>query len=224
LLEAMAAGLPVVASDWDGYPEVLPEHYRSLLVPTLASHAVANAVPSEDLIGLTDAAAAGFWPLVGTLQRVLNDAALREALIAHGRHQVSQFGWNHIARRYITLWRSLMQQRRSGRTTSQHGQREVWHPASSVDGLATLYLDPGTRLHLESLDADGVIGTAARQLLQAARRVPSPDVTVAELLAATPELTPAECERAVLQLVRVGAFGVPDLTPQRLRAVANSGR
>jgi phosphatidyl-myo-inositol alpha-mannosyltransferase len=81
LIEAMAAGLPVIASDTPGYDEVVHDGVDGLLVPP--SDPVALAV------------AAG---------RVLDDAALGARLAAAGRDRARTFDWSIIVERIEALY------------------------------------------------------------------------------------------------------------------------
>jgi len=76
LVEAMAAGLPVVATDIPGYDEVVTDGVDGLLVPPRDAEALA--------------AAAG---------RVLDDPALAKELAAAGRTAAARYDWGVIAGR-----------------------------------------------------------------------------------------------------------------------------
>lgn len=76
LLEAMAAGVPIVATDIPGYRAVARHDREALLVPP------------------DDPAA-----LAGALARLLDDAALAERLRAAGRARAEEHAWAHVARR-----------------------------------------------------------------------------------------------------------------------------
>ncbi|HUL84310.1 MAG TPA: glycosyltransferase family 4 protein [Actinomycetota bacterium] len=73
LIEAMAAGLPVVASDIAGYDEVVTDGVDGLLVPPGDPDALASA--------------AG---------RIFDDAALAERLATAGRERAAAFDWSVI--------------------------------------------------------------------------------------------------------------------------------
>ena len=73
LVEALAAGLPVVASDIAGYREVVREGVDGLLVPPRDPGAIAGAV-----------------------RRVLDDAGLAERLRAAGRTRAERFDWDTV--------------------------------------------------------------------------------------------------------------------------------
>jgi phosphatidyl-myo-inositol alpha-mannosyltransferase len=74
LVEAMAAGLPVVASDIPGYREVARDGVEAILVPARDPGAVA-----------------------GALDRVLGDPELAAALGAAGRERARRFSWDAVA-------------------------------------------------------------------------------------------------------------------------------
>jgi phosphatidylinositol alpha-mannosyltransferase len=82
LAEAMAAGVPVVASDIAGYREVLTE--GGVLVPPGDAAALAQA-----------------------LGRLLNDAGERERLSAAGRREAAQYAWPRVAERVLEIYRRV---------------------------------------------------------------------------------------------------------------------
>jgi phosphatidylinositol alpha-mannosyltransferase len=81
LIEAMAAGLPVVASDIPGFDEVIEHREHGLLVPARDPEALA--------------AAAG---------RVLDDPTLAARLAAGGRERAAAFDWHVIVARLETIY------------------------------------------------------------------------------------------------------------------------
>ena len=86
ILEAMAAGLPVVASSVGGVPELVVEGETGLLVPPGDPHALAAA-----------------------MERLLDDPALRRRLGAAGRTRVSEHFDLAVARRaHLDLYRALL--------------------------------------------------------------------------------------------------------------------
>jgi phosphatidylinositol alpha-mannosyltransferase len=74
LVEAMAAGLPVVASDIPGYREVVRDGVEGLLVP-----------PSDPVA------------LAAALREVLDDPALAARLGAAGRERARSYSWDTVA-------------------------------------------------------------------------------------------------------------------------------
>lgn len=84
VLEAMAAGLPVVATDLPVFREYLRPGLDALLVP-----------PGDD-VALTNA-----------LHSVMTDGGERDRLIAAGRAVAGRYGWDASARRHASIYASL---------------------------------------------------------------------------------------------------------------------
>ncbi|CAA9393594.1 MAG: Phosphatidylinositol alpha-mannosyltransferase [uncultured Nocardioidaceae bacterium] len=84
LLEAMAAGTPVVASDLPGYANVARPGREGLLVPP------------------GDGTALG-----GALSRVLGDRALARDLVEAGTARADELSMDSLAARYLELYREL---------------------------------------------------------------------------------------------------------------------
>jgi glycosyltransferase involved in cell wall biosynthesis len=77
-LEAMACGLPVVATGAAAIPEVVPQRQAGLLVPPGDAAALADA-----------------------LVELLSDAPMRAAYGAAGQAHVEQFDWDRVAGRFL---------------------------------------------------------------------------------------------------------------------------
>jgi phosphatidylinositol alpha-mannosyltransferase len=84
LVEAMAAGLPVVATDIPGYREVVRDGVEGLLVPP------------NDPNGLA-----------GALRRVLTDRELAAGLSAAGRERAAAYAWDVVAPRVEAVYRRV---------------------------------------------------------------------------------------------------------------------
>jgi phosphatidyl-myo-inositol alpha-mannosyltransferase len=85
LLEAMAAGTALVASDLDGHRNVATHDVDALLVP------VGDPVA-----------------LAGALRRVLADADLRARLVACGERRADELDMDRLAASYVERYRSLL--------------------------------------------------------------------------------------------------------------------
>lgn len=84
LLEAMAAGTPIIASDLDAFRRVLEDGRAGDLVPV--------GDPSA---------------LAGALRRLLDDADRRAALRAAGRDVVARYDWRAVAREVVRVYETV---------------------------------------------------------------------------------------------------------------------
>ena len=84
LLEAMAAGTPVVASDIDGYRNVATDGVDARLVPPGAPEVLGDAIAE-----------------------LLADPRQAASLVAGGQARAEAFSMAHLAERYVDLYRSL---------------------------------------------------------------------------------------------------------------------
>ena len=85
LLEAMAAGKPVVASDIEGFSSVLTHGHDGLLVPPKKDDQLAEAIGS-----------------------LLRDPGLRSRLVANARRSVEEFRWERVAGRVMDYYESFL--------------------------------------------------------------------------------------------------------------------
>jgi phosphatidylinositol alpha-mannosyltransferase len=88
LAEAMAAGLPIVATNLEGYAHVMTHNVEGLLVPPKDERSLAQAL------------------------RVLAlDPALRAQLAARGRERVRQFDWSRVGQTILSYYERLLYER-----------------------------------------------------------------------------------------------------------------
>ena len=130
VLEAMASSLPVVASDWNGYRDLVVHGTTGWLVPCrdlLKNQAQPDSMDRRFSLGLQD-----YDSTVGlrSLGVVIDHAALEQALNqllasaeqcavmgdAGQQRIASVFAWTHVSHQYRDLWAEL-QQRRTAATT-----------------------------------------------------------------------------------------------------------
>jgi D-inositol-3-phosphate glycosyltransferase len=86
VIEALACGGVVVASDIGGYPQILSEEKAGLLVPPGDPNALARA-----------------------LDRVCTDSALREGLRRRAPEVGRRFSWSETAQRFLKIYRVLVE-------------------------------------------------------------------------------------------------------------------
>jgi glycosyltransferase involved in cell wall biosynthesis len=115
VVEAMASGLPALASDWDGYRDLVVPGETGFLVPTRMIHGATVGATRRLLLGqesydeflaecsqstTVDASAAA-----DALTALVADADLRARLGAAGRARaVEHFRWERVIRAYEDLW------------------------------------------------------------------------------------------------------------------------
>ncbi len=92
LLEAMASGVPIAASDIPGYRTIVRDAREGLLVPPRNPEALARAIVS-----------------------LARDVGLRHALGAAGREQALRYDWPVVARRLESVYRGALEETLDGR-------------------------------------------------------------------------------------------------------------
>jgi len=88
LLEAMAMGKPIVASNIDGYASVASHGAEALMVPPKNEHMLADALIS-----------------------LATHAELRQEMGARGKLKAAEYGWDSIARRVMDFYEEVIQRR-----------------------------------------------------------------------------------------------------------------
>ncbi|HID86390.1 MAG TPA: glycosyltransferase family 1 protein [Anaerolineae bacterium] len=118
LLEAMASGVPIVASDIPGYRCVLTHGREGLLVEPESERALAEAII-----------------------RLLRDPDLCQWMGQQGRAKACQYSWEKIARRVLDYYEELLVRRRSDVREQARAERSFRELAAKVSG----WLDPRER-------------------------------------------------------------------------------
>lgn len=119
-LEAMAAGLPVVASDWDGYRSTIRDGVEGFLIPTLGGplngigasigqRHIFEAESYQAYVGaVAQHTAVDVERCAQALHRLICDPELRRRMGAAGRERVrSHFDWPVVARQVTALVEDL---------------------------------------------------------------------------------------------------------------------
>ena len=162
-VEAMAAGVPVVVSDWDGYRYTVSDGVEGFRIPTLAP---AHAELGEELALKHDHGLLSYQDYVGAVAqhvavdteaaaaaivRLAEDPALRQRMGEAGCQTVRQrFDWPVVARLHRQLYAELAERRRAGQGSSdvedQHPLRG--DPFRDFAPFATACLGSETELRL----------------------------------------------------------------------------
>jgi starch synthase len=127
-VEAMAAGLPCVVSDWNGYRDTVRDGVDGYRIPTVMPGAGAgldlaqrydDGVDSYDqYCGHTSQAVAVDGELLAqAYARLIDDASLRRQLGENARRRArAEFDWAKVFGRYRQLWSELDERRRADAT------------------------------------------------------------------------------------------------------------
>lgn len=123
-IEGMAAGLPVIVSDWDGYKESVPDGEAGFRIPTwmpdkdpwfdFARRYELGTDSYDRYCGYTCLnVALDHDALRQRLQALIEDAALRRSMGEAGRRHVKRtYDWNVVFKSYMALWADLEDRRK----------------------------------------------------------------------------------------------------------------
>jgi len=113
-VEAMAAGLPVVATDWDGFRDTIAHGETGLLVPTamggkgdalaMRHHMGVDSYESY-MRGVSQCVAMDIDAAAGAFALLAGDAELRRRMGEAGRRRAREvYDWSSVIPKYLALW------------------------------------------------------------------------------------------------------------------------
>jgi glycosyltransferase involved in cell wall biosynthesis len=156
ILEAMAAGLPVIASNWSGYRDIVVEGETGFLIDTMIDSQVwdtADKLAAFALSPITESYLARHTlvspqQLIQRLRLLLTDSALRARFGMAGRSRIlNTYVWSMVIRQYAELWQEqLAVYRETGAATpSRLRLRPAFEQYSSVYGNPQLLIVRSTK-------------------------------------------------------------------------------
>lgn len=115
LVEAGLSGLPVIASDFDGYRDTVVHGTTGLLIPTLGFAATTETnllsylwFDNQYHLKLAQSVSVDVPALAEAIARLGSDAPLRRTMGRAARaHCLARFSWAKVIPRYVDLWDSL---------------------------------------------------------------------------------------------------------------------
>jgi hypothetical protein len=155
-VEAMAAGLPVIVSDWDGYKDTVRDGVDGFRIPSLTPPAPLGADLAQRYDSGTDtydvycgyaSQLTAFDPLAleQACERLIGDAGLRQQMGAAGRVRAREsYDWSIIYRRYQALWGELAERRRAD--PDLYGRKSITTRPDRPDPFAAFAGYPTRRL------------------------------------------------------------------------------
>lgn len=234
-IEAMAAGLPVVVSDWDGYRYTVRHGQEGFLIPTLgapgggqglgiaARHAVGMDSYQSYVGSVAQHTAVHVGAAARALAALIADPDLRKTMGAAGRERIrTNFDWPVVVGEIRALLDELAGIRGAADDTAP---RYMTHPAkgdpfADFAGFATQVLSPDTPLALRpGADPTRLDRTELDRVARGWRATPAECVQVCELLASGQAATvgdvvarfaPARRSPVELAIVWMAKLGIID--------------
>ena len=139
-IEAMAAGLPVVVSDWDGYKDTVRDGIDGFRIPTLApasglagdlAHRHALEIDTYDMYcGLSSSLVAiHAQKLTNAFIELFKSPELRKKMGEAGRLRATQdYDWRTIIPRYEVLWDEQTKIRLAAKKAREEGAKKSSKP------------------------------------------------------------------------------------------------
>jgi hypothetical protein len=163
VIEAMAAELPVVASNWNGYREAIAHGDNGVLIDSYlpwvsladAAYRYVSGVDTYDVYigGLSQFCMVDVEQVAQSFERLAADEALRRKLGAAARRTVEEtFDWKVVLPRYRELWREQIERIERARREDPYTTSATWR---ALDPAATFSVFPSHRLAGETRLARG---------------------------------------------------------------------
>lgn len=241
-IEAMARGLPVVVSDWNGYKETVRhgiDGYRastSMPVPgssnDLAYRYEVGIDSYDRFCGYTSTlVSVSISETIMYLKALINNSDLRLSLGENGKERAkTTFDWSHIIKQYEGLWTELEEKRsRDNRPISSMGQTRKdpfyafsHYPTTTINSETLLTLvghsaSEAKRKYLELMELD-MINYAAylypeEEIIDfMLRTIENDDVSIVDLSNLRKDLHLNTVIRSASVLIKLGIVSISEMT------------
>lgn len=120
-IEAIAAGLPRILSDWDGYRESVTHGEDGFLIPTLMPSSGDGGNLAELVIGgreppavyqanVAQCVSVDYMAAAEAITKLTLDPALRHRLAEKARERLSAYHWQTVMEQTVTFWQKMQAQ------------------------------------------------------------------------------------------------------------------
>jgi len=182
LLEAMAVGLPVIASNWSGYQDIVVQGETGLLVQVLANDEAATGnnliqrysngeIDYDHYIGyLSQFVGVSIGDTVQACRALVSDAGLCKRLGDFGRARaLAHYDWSAIITQYQELWADLAKMRFTSRRVSPSRRPARLDPYQLFEGyscerFSTCAVRPDAEELVEKRRKLGIVSFAESEL------------------------------------------------------------
>jgi alpha-maltose-1-phosphate synthase len=199
-IEAMATGLPVIVSDWDGYRDTVRHGTDGFRIPTLSMPPGSGSdLADRHDLGIdsfdrycgynSQLVAIDVHELNSALRILVSESSIRRAMGQAGRkHARDEFDWAVVFSRYQALWKDLAERRRSnaacGTRLSQRKRPDRPDPFTLFASYPTTHIGPRTEFQRRpGIGLDAAVSRRELHTTNFAKLVlPDPDL-ISDLMA-----------------------------------------
>jgi len=224
-VEAMAAGLPVVVTDWDGYRDSVRHGIDGFRIRTFqpppgtgAELGIRHAIEADNYdhyCGLTSQlVSVDGMEATEAFKALFNDPDLRRRMGAEGRKRAqSVFDWSTIIKSYQALWTDLAEERRSSPSLARdRAKAHPWpsrmEPFTAFKSYATHQLTPDLAIRRNPVvDVESIGAIRRLKSFSLGERL----VTAGNLFPTLLNLVPSDTSIVLQDLVNAMRIDMPTL-------------
>jgi starch synthase len=225
-IEAMASGLPVIVSDWDGYRDTVRDGVDGFRVPTLmpksdmvydpARRYALDMIDYDYYCGETNhLVAVNIEATAKALDLLIENPALRQKMGETGAaYARATFDWSEIIRRYEDLWAELSELRQADDNTPSQSLRHPWparmNPFESFASYPTSFLERHTQIRRDlTKNLNELLRFRTLRIYAISHRMLMPDEDIEAIFKLIPEKDGIDLST----LSRLANRTIADLTP-----------